>query len=66
LVDLLHNICGGQIIKAEEKGLLFKLDIDSALRRKVIFGDPTRLTQIIFNLTSNAIKFTAHGQCWGG
>lgn len=61
LVDLLHNICGGQIIKAEEKGLLFKLDIDSALRRKVIFGDPTRLTQIIFNLTSNAIKFTAQG-----
>jgi signal transduction histidine kinase/ActR/RegA family two-component response regulator len=61
LVDLLHNICGGQIIKAEEKGLLFKLDIDSALRRKVIFGDPTRLTQIIFNLTSNAIKFTAMG-----
>ena len=61
LVDLLHNICGGQIIKAEEKSLLFKLDIDSALRRKVIFGDPTRLTQIIFNLTSNAIKFTAAG-----
>ena len=61
LVDLLHNICGGQIIKAEEKGLLFKLDIDSALRRKVIFGDPTRLTQIIFNLTSNAIKFTSQG-----
>lgn len=61
LVDLLHNICGGQIIKAEEKGLLFKLDIDSALRRKVIFGDPTRLTQIIFNLTSNAIKFTSAG-----
>ncbi len=61
LVDLMQNICGGQIIKAEEKGLLFKLDIDSALRRKVIFGDPTRLTQIIFNLVSNAIKFTSEG-----
>jgi signal transduction histidine kinase/CheY-like chemotaxis protein len=61
LVDLMHNICGGQVIKAEEKGLLFKLDIDSALRKKLIFGDPTRLTQIIFNLVSNAIKFTAEG-----
>ncbi|MBD1393180.1 ATP-binding protein [Mucilaginibacter glaciei] len=64
LVDLMHNICGGQIIKAEEKGLLFKLDVDSALRKKVIFGDPTRLTQIIFNLISNAIKFTAQGNIW--
>ena len=64
LVDLMQNICGGQIIKAEEKGLLFKLDIDSTLRKKVIFGDPTRLTQIIFNLVSNAIKFTAQGNVW--
>jgi signal transduction histidine kinase/CheY-like chemotaxis protein len=64
LVDLMQNICGGQIIKAEEKGLLFKLDIDSTLRRKVIFGDPTRLTQIIFNLVSNAIKFTSQGNVW--
>ncbi|RFZ95169.1 response regulator [Mucilaginibacter conchicola] len=64
LVDLMQNICGGQIIKAEEKGLLFKLDVDSTLRRKLVFGDPTRLTQIIFNLVSNAIKFTAQGSIW--
>lgn len=64
LIDLMHNICGGQILKAEEKGLLFKLDVDSALKKKVIFGDPTRLTQIIFNLVSNAIKFTAQGNIW--
>ncbi|MBL4675963.1 MAG: response regulator [Mucilaginibacter sp.] len=64
LVDLMQNICGGQILKADEKGLLFKLDVDSTLRRKLVFGDPTRLTQIIFNLVSNAIKFTAHGNIW--
>lgn len=64
LVDLMQNICGGQIIKAEEKGLLFKLDVDSSLKHKVVFGDPTRLTQIIFNLVSNAIKFTAQGNIW--
>jgi signal transduction histidine kinase/CheY-like chemotaxis protein len=62
LVELMNNICGGQIIKANEKGLDFVLDIDSKLKDKVIIGDPTRLTQIIFNLVSNAIKFTHEGQ----
>jgi signal transduction histidine kinase/CheY-like chemotaxis protein len=61
LGELMHNICGGQIIKANEKGLIFKLKIDDALRNKVVIGDPTRITQIIFNLVSNAIKFTRQG-----
>jgi signal transduction histidine kinase/ActR/RegA family two-component response regulator len=61
LVELMQNICGGQRIKAEEKGLLFKLDIDRTLNDKVLFGDPTRITQIVFNLISNAIKFTKEG-----
>jgi len=64
LVELMQSICGGQRIKAEEKGLLFKLDVDSTLGKKVLFGDPTRLTQIIFNLISNAIKFTREGNIW--
>jgi signal transduction histidine kinase/CheY-like chemotaxis protein len=61
MVELMHNICGGQMLTAQAKGLLFKLDIDNTLSRKVLFGDPTRITQIIFNLISNAIKFTANG-----
>lgn len=61
LTELMHNICGGQIIKANEKGLIFKLKIDDALRNKMVIGDPTRITQIIFNLVSNAIKFTRQG-----
>lgn len=64
LVDLMQNICGGQILKAEEKGLVFTLDIDERLKNKVVFGDPTRLTQIVFNLISNAIKFTHEGNIW--
>jgi signal transduction histidine kinase/CheY-like chemotaxis protein len=64
LVDLMQNICGGQILKAEEKGLVFTLDIDESLKNKVVFGDPTRLTQIVFNLISNAIKFTHEGNIW--
>lgn len=61
LTELMQSICGGQKIKAEEKGLLFKLDVDSSLNTMVLFGDPTRITQIIFNLVSNAIKFTKDG-----
>ena len=61
LTELMQGICGGQKIKAEEKGLLFKLDVDDSLDTKVLFGDPTRITQIIFNLISNAIKFTKEG-----
>jgi signal transduction histidine kinase/ActR/RegA family two-component response regulator len=64
LIELMQSVCGGQKIKAHEKGLLFNLDIDSTLNDKVLFGDPTRITQIIFNLVSNAIKFTRDGSIW--
>jgi two-component system, sensor histidine kinase len=61
LHDLMNSICGGQTITARQKGLNFTLDVDSALQRKALFGDPTRITQIVFNLVSNAIKFTTQG-----
>ncbi len=61
LVDLMQNVCGGQKLKAEEKGLKFILEVDEGLNQKIVFGDPTRLSQIIFNLINNAIKFTHTG-----
>ncbi|HTD99921.1 MAG TPA: ATP-binding protein [Mucilaginibacter sp.] len=64
MVDMLQNICGGQMLKAGEKGLEFKLEIEECVKSKIVYGDPTRLAQIIFNLISNAIKFTHEGTVW--
>ncbi|MFI5220232.1 MAG: two-component regulator propeller domain-containing protein [Bacteroidia bacterium] len=47
--------------KAQEKGLGFVVDISSAVPQFVT-GDPTRLNQVLLNLTGNALKFTESGK----
>ncbi|MCZ8284147.1 MAG: ATP-binding protein, partial [Bacteroidia bacterium] len=46
--------------KAREKGLAFQIVIDKRIPA-ILFGDPTRLGQILVNLLNNALKFTDHG-----
>jgi len=46
--------------KSNEKGLLLKLDYSGDVQ-KYFKGDPSRLSQILFNLIGNAIKFTEKG-----
>jgi signal transduction histidine kinase len=53
----MNNICGGLAIIARQKGLNFTLNVDKELKNKALFGDPTRITQIVFNLVNNAIKY---------
>ncbi|MCQ6958665.1 ATP-binding protein [Mucilaginibacter aquariorum] len=58
---LLHKVCSGLQQKAAEKGIEVLLEVDDKLKDKWVIADPTRLTQIIYNLAGNAIKFTECG-----
>jgi signal transduction histidine kinase/ActR/RegA family two-component response regulator len=59
--DLLNKVCQGLEIRAKQKGLNWGQEIDRLLNENTVVTDPTRLTQIIYNLAGNAIKFTDEG-----
>jgi PAS domain S-box-containing protein len=58
--ELVNSIIYSQGVKAEEKGLTIHSLIDNTLPAMLI-GDPVKLTQVITNLVSNAVKFTTKG-----
>lgn len=60
LHDLINGLKSILYQSVTQKGLKFSVHIDSKLPRTLI-GDPTRLTQVLLNLLSNAEKFTKEG-----
>lgn len=61
LKDVVNNCFRITHLKAKEKELLLKEELDPAIY-PVLLGDPVRLNQILINLVSNAIKFTHTGE----
>ena len=58
--EILNDVQSLISLVAQEKGLDFNIEYDFPLPATII-TDPVRLKQIIINLCSNAIKFTAKG-----
>lgn len=61
LHSLSKNVMELFLIRAWEKGIDFNLEYDSGCP-KYFRGDPGRIRQVLFNLCSNAIKFTRKGR----
>lgn len=59
-INVVEEVAGLLAERADTKKLDFYCDIAPNVPRGVQ-GDPTRLRQILLNLTGNALKFTEHG-----
>ena len=61
LGEVLENLVSLIGNKVSDKGLKFRIDLPAGLPGMTLIGDPTRLGQILLNLTGNAVKFTEQG-----
>jgi len=60
LPSLMKDVINIIRMRALDSNLRFVVDVDSRLP-KALFGDETRIRQVLINLLSNAVKFTEQG-----
>ncbi|HEY6897594.1 MAG TPA: response regulator [Rhodocyclaceae bacterium] len=61
IAQVVNSVSNLLASKAADKGLRFLVDIDPRLAQP-LYGDPLRLSQVLINFISNAIKFTQQGE----
>jgi len=59
--EMMDHIASTHIARVNEKGLQLKITVDDNVPDRMI-GDELRLTQVLNNLISNAVKFTPAGR----
>ena len=58
---MIENVINSILQRAEDKGLEFEAHIDPNLP-SALFGDDMRISQVIVNLLTNAVKYTKQGR----
>ncbi len=64
LSSVLSDVANMVQIKAEHKGLDFQIQVDDRLPSE-LYGDPTRVRQVMINILNNAVKYGSSLACVG-
>ncbi|MYM22010.1 response regulator [Duganella sp. FT135W] len=61
LQEMLDHLASLTVIKSDAARVELKIRVDGSVPGRLV-GDPLRLSQVMINLTSNAVKFTERGE----